>query len=207
MSFTLCLKDLHVNRGYNSLLEGLNLTLERGEILYVKGPNGIGKSSFLMTIAGLLFPIKGTIAFQGSSLKGEDFYWLDGRSCMKDDFTVYQNLKFWADIEGQDKQKVFEALTAFEIESLKNEYFKTLSQGQQQRVSLARLLMKPKFLWIADEPFTHLDERGSALLIRAFATQLESGGSIIVTSHQPFAFSRMKTLDMQDYPPSKRAFS
>lgn len=204
MTYSFCVRDLYVQRGYLILIEKISFSLNKGDVLYIKGSNGIGKSSLLLTLVGLLPHFRGSITFDQTPLKHEDFNWFNVRSCMKDDLTVYQNLRMWADLENQADTKIFSAFKVLEIDFIKDNFFRTLSKGQQQRVSLSRLFLNSKPLWILDEPFIHLDAQSSLLLVKAIENYLAQGGIIIFTSQQPISLAKMKTLNVHDYRPAKR---
>jgi heme exporter protein A len=72
----------------------------------------------------------------------------------------------------------------------------TLSAGQQQRVSLARLIISPASLWVLDEPFTTLDTKGVAMLEKIMQRQAQAGGAVMVTTHHSLSIAELTILSL-----------
>lgn len=173
---TLTVTDLTISRGGIPVLEGLNFTLSPGHALVLRGPNGVGKTTLLRTIAGLQPPVMGrvicgpdTIAYAAHS---------DG---LKGTLTVAENLHFWADIFGI--KGIENALNSFDLKALVDRPAGALSAGQKRRLGLARLLVTGRPLWILDEPTVSLDVASVAMFADTVRSHLAGGGSALIATH------------------------
>ncbi|MFA3917782.1 heme ABC exporter ATP-binding protein CcmA [Ruegeria hyattellae] len=173
---TLTVTDLAIARGGVPVLEGLGFALEQGQALVVRGPNGIGKTTLLRTIAGLQPPLSGRIdgaedqiAYAGHS---------DG---IKPTLTVTENLTFWAAVFGAPA--IEGALAAYDLHDLADRHAGNLSAGQKRRLGLARLLVTGRPIWVLDEPTVSLDKEAVGKFADAVRAHLGLGGSALIATH------------------------
>ena len=192
---TLTVSDLTITRGGIPVLDHLSLTLEPGRALVLRGPNGIGKTTLLRTVAGLQPPLEGTIdgadetiAYAGHS---------DG---IKPTLTVTENLRFWAQLFGQSD--IAPALRAFCLDDLANRPAQSLSAGQKRRLGLARMCVTGRALWLMDEPTVSLDRDAVALFADAVRRHLEGGGAAIIATHIDLGIEA-ETLDLSRFKPKR----
>lgn len=190
--------DLACARGARDLFSGLSVTVSPGLLLAIVGENGSGKSSLLRMLCGLLPRERGAIRWNGIDIdRLQDNYiqhltYLGHLNGMKDDLTPVENLQISAHLSGDDQSvpSVCEALEAVglgpRVQVLPT---RVLSQGQKRRVALARLWLSTRPLWILDEPFAALDERGTMLLTQQFTRHLAGGGMAVVATHQAIGLS------------------
>ena len=195
----LAASDLACRRGDRLLFEGLNFELRPGQIVWVRGRNGQGKTSLLRLLAGLSSPAHGRVSWGGVPLRaaGAAFQrrlvYLAHANALKDDLTVLESLQFLARLHGRDAsaQALTDALRRLNLHSRRDAPVRTLSQGQRRRVALARLLIEAQpSLWILDEPHDALDAEGSAILDEVLCAHAARGGSIVLTSHIPLTLTR-----------------
>lgn len=185
--------DLACRRGSRMLFAGLNLTLDAGQAIWLRGRNGSGKTSLLRLAAGLAVPAAGSITWGGQPLRrAADFaarrVYIGHANALKDDLTLAESLRFLARLQGRasDTGSVHAALQRLGIASRRDAPVRTLSQGQRRRGALARLaLERQAALWILDEPYDALDDEGVACIDGLLVEHLARGGSLLLTSHQP----------------------
>lgn len=196
----LTVTDLAVQRGGLPVLAGLGLTLPAGRALVLRGPNGIGKTTLLRTIAGLQPPLHGTTTLppEGAAYAGH----ADGAKAM---LTVAENLGFWARIYGTGT--IDAALDAMDLRGLAARPAQTLSAGQRRRLGLARLFVTGRRLWLLDEPTVSLDAASVARFAAAIEAHLAGGGAALLASHVDLGLAGAKTLDLTTFraPPSAPA--
>ncbi|MDW4496711.1 heme ABC exporter ATP-binding protein CcmA [Sulfitobacter sp. D35] len=173
---TLDVSDLCVARGGFPVLTGVSFRLGAGEALVLRGPNGVGKTTLLRTVAGLQPPLSGRVS--GAEDQVAYAGHADGLKAM---LTVEENLAFWARVFGQ--RTIDAALAAFDLAGLGDRLAGTLSAGQKRRLGLARLLVTGRPLWVLDEPTVSLDARSVALFAEAIRAHLGQGGSALIATH------------------------
>ncbi len=173
---TLTVTDLAISRGGVPVLEGLSFTLKAGRALILRGPNGIGKTTLLRTLAGLQPPISGDI--KGAEDQVAYASHSDG---IKPTLTVTENLAFWASVFGL--ADIQPALDAFELNELADRHAGNLSAGQKRRLGLARMLVTGRPIWMLDEPTVSLDRNAVAMFAEAVRAHLGQGGSALIATH------------------------
>ncbi|MCF6232273.1 MAG: heme ABC exporter ATP-binding protein CcmA [Rhodobacteraceae bacterium] len=168
--------DLSVARGGVPVLQGVNFTLAPGSALVLRGPNGIGKTTLLRTVAGLQPPFAGRI--EGAEDRIAYAAHADG---IKPTLSVAENLGFWAQVFGTDDIAL--ALQAYGLTDLADRAAGTLSAGQKRRLGLARLLVTGRPVWVLDEPTVSLDVAAVAMFADVVATHLGQGGAVLIATH------------------------
>ncbi len=156
--------------------------MKPGELVWLRGQNGSGKTSLLRIVAGLSRPEAGSISVGG----GRPGAYIGHANALKDDLTVTESLSFLARLHDLDSgaQGIRDALRTLAIHHRRHAIVRTLSQGQRRRVALARLaLEREPSLWVLDEPFDALDTHGIDAVNRLLAGHLARGGSVLLTSH------------------------
>ncbi len=184
--------NLECVRGERRLFAGLGFRLEAGELLYLQGRNGAGKTSLLRMIIGLLPPETGEIRWKGEPIRrtGESFRadlcYLGHLNAIKEELTPLENLLAAARLAGEDlsEDDALDALEQVGLAGREDLACKYLSQGQKRRVALARLVKERRPLWVLDEPFVALDVAAVDWLAGLISAHLQRGGLAVMTTHQ-----------------------
>ena len=179
-------------RGDRELFDRVGFRLEGGELLYLRGANGAGKTSLLRILCGLAPAEAGQVLWNGTSIRelGEsyrqDLYYLGHHNALQEGLTVLENLSFYAALAGEtaDPASRARALTHLGLQGCQRRLVRHLSQGQKRRVALSRLMLTRASLWVLDEPFVALDQGAITVLAELIAAHLQRGGLAVLTSHQ-----------------------
>ncbi|KNX43081.1 Cytochrome c biogenesis ATP-binding export protein CcmA [Roseovarius tolerans] len=185
----LTVTDLSIARGGIPVLEGLNLTLGAGQAMVLRGPNGIGKTTLLRTIAGLQPPLSGQV-----DVTPESLVYAGHADGIKPTLTVTENLNFWAQTFGNNDISV--AMGAFALGPLAARPAGALSAGQKRRLGLARLLVTGRAIWVLDEPTVSLDTDAVAMFAAAVRAHLAHGGAALIATHIDLGLSEAQLLDV-----------
>ena len=199
-------RDIHLWRGDRHLLRGASFTLKCGELLQVVGPNGVGKTSLLRCVAGLLPVESGEIEWNGRRLQEcrDDFHrelaYLAHINALKADLTALENLRYGVGIKRlASTAELADVLAKLQVAHCADLPVRALSAGQKRRVAIARILLSHAPLWILDEPITNLDAAGIALFESCMAEHLRNGGMILTAAHQLLLQNRpgVRTMELQ----------
>ncbi|CEO88732.1 ABC transporter ATP-binding protein [Syntrophaceticus schinkii] len=193
-------KELAVGYGSRTVVDGVNLEALKGQFICLLGPNGSGKSTILRCLAGLLSPLKGSVY-----LKGDVLYRLEPKDLSRIMAVVlterlspglvtvfdiaamgrYPYTNFFGHFSEEDTQKTWEALHLVNAHELADRYFSELSDGEKQKVLLARALVQEPEVIVLDEPTTHLDvkHRVEVMEILRQLTK-EKGITVILSLHE-----------------------
>lgn len=190
-------KKVYLSYENNSVIEGLNFSVEKGDYLCIVGENGSGKSTLIKSILGLKSTASGHLHF-GDGLSSKEIGYMPQQTTLQKDFpaSVYEvvlsgciTAKNGRIFFGKNlKQLAEENMKKLDIFSLRNKCYRELSGGQQQRVLLARALCATKKLLLLDEPVTGLDPVVTAEfyeLIRKI--NKDYGITVIMVSHDLLA--------------------
>lgn len=203
--------DIAVMRGERLIVDQVSFTLSNGEALIVTGENGAGKSTMLRAIAGLLPLAKGSLHFdlltEGARdplIIREQIHYLGHLNAMKPALTVRENLSFWQGFTTQGEQvsdhpegmSIEEALDFVELPQTIDLPFGYLSTGMKRRVSIAKLLINEKPIWIVDEPTAGLDAHSTKMFTRLAQDHCENGGILIAATHLPLGIDNARMLEV-----------
>lgn len=176
-----------------TLFERIDFSIEKGQLLHVKGANGAGKTSLLRILVGLSQPDSGKVLFKEHCIftNPADYHpslvYFGHKLGLNPSLSAVENLRFWCELNQLEFHidYIFSLLEKVGLVGLEDLPVGNLSAGQQRRVSLTRIWLKSSAcLWVLDEPFTALDVDGIELLKSKIVEHLEQQGSVIMTSHQ-----------------------
>ncbi len=172
-------------------LAGVDLSVERGEIVLLAGPNGAGKSTLLKVCAGLLAVSDGTAIVLGYDLRADrravrtHVGLLGHTNGLYDDLTVEENVRFWARSAGASPAEVDAAMARLGLAGrLASLPVAKCSAGQKRRTALAALAARRPELWLLDEPHAGLDADGRDLLDGLLRAASAAGATVVVASHE-----------------------
>jgi len=191
----------HVTKNYPGsalpALDKISLEIEKGEFVFLVGPSGAGKSTLIKLLFREQLPTKGEIYFYGRNLARlnkkallnhrrqigmvfQDFRLLKQK-------TVFENVAFALEVLGKAPKeieyKVSEVLDKVGLAGKEKSFPAELSGGEQQRVGVARALVKDPLLLLADEPTGNLDRNTSRQLMELFETINGEGTTMIIATH------------------------
>jgi len=174
-------------REFRLLFKNLSFELMPGEVLRVLGPNGSGKTTLLRIICGLFSDFEGEVSWD----ENESMLFLGHAPGVKSNLTVLENLSWLValgDERSVSESLLLSALAEVGLKGYEDVFCGSLSAGQRKRVNLARLYVMQNRLWVLDEPFSAIDVAGVASLQQRMVEHVESGGMLVITSHQEFEF-------------------
>jgi heme exporter protein A len=184
--------DVRCVRGGREVFSGLDFEASSGEALAVTGPNGSGKTSLLRLIAGLLTIADGSIGLEGGESEltlPEQAHYLGHRDALKSALSVMENLSFWRDFLGGEVFDAGASLAAVGLDHAAHLPAAYLSAGQRRRLSIARLLVVRRPVWLLDEPTNALDTAGQSMFAALMGDHLSRGGLIIAATHAPLGIA------------------
>ena len=212
------LSEVSSGYGKNEVIHKINLKITEPAIYVVLGPNGAGKTTLFRTIGGILKPRSGQIKFDDKDL----FYsketrrritYLSHLNAIPEEMTVLEAMKYYAEIEGGNVNRVLELLNLKELE---NQKYKDLSQGQKKRVSIGKIFLRDRDLYLLDEPTSNVDPKISKE-IRDILIKLSKDKFVLYSSHNLYEakeigayliliengelkfFDRLENLKMKNY--------
>ena len=165
-------KNLSIGYLENTISEDINFNLYPGEIFALMGPNGSGKSTLLKALSGLLPPIKGDILLLGKKIENyskKDLSKMISLVLTERPHLQYLSVKevislgryphtsFWGTLKKEDRELIDDTISILKLDSLKDRFFEELSDGQKQKVLIARAVVQDTPLIFLDEPTSFLD--------------------------------------------------
>jgi heme exporter protein A len=199
---------LACRRGRRLLFKGLEMSLDRGSVTWLRGTNGSGKTSLMRILAGLSHADEGEVTWDGVPLRraGSDAHramiYIGHSNALKDDLTLVEAVAFLAVLAGVDeaRARAHAALEQVGLANRRDAPVRTLSQGQRRRGSLARLVLdeRPR-TWVLDEPFDALDAASVGVLIRMVEANARRQGAVLLTSHQTVDISGAREFDLEPW--------
>lgn len=181
------LKDVYKTMKGTQVLKGVNLTVEQGNIVGIRGINGSGKTMVLRAIAGLI-RVDGSVEIGGKKMEpGEcpkDIGVLVEMPGFLPEFTGKKNLQLLGMLqEGVTEEDIEEAMNAVGLDPKDRRHYKKYSLGMKERLGIAQAILKKPKLILLDEPTNGIDSDGIQMLEELLWRLKEEGSTIVVTSH------------------------
>lgn len=183
------IRNLNHRFGEKKVLNGINLTVGKGEIFGLLGPSGAGKTTLMKIITGQLKQTEGSAA-----LFGKDTCLLNGKDYMKigmmmdnlglyERMNCYDNLLFLAGLNDLPKENIEKALKMVGLQEAKKTQVSNLSKGMKSRLALARACLSDPDILFLDEPTSGLDPMTSSAIHSLILQEKERGTTIFLTTH------------------------
>ena len=196
-------EQLFCERDDRVLFRELSFSARAGEVIQIKGSNGSGKTTLLRVICGLNDNYHGTLKWFNEPIEDnqDDFYssliYLGHQVGVNKVLTPVENLRWSVGLREKVKSEaIYQALAEIGLRGFEDSQCFSLSAGQQQRVSLSKLLLGTAIIWILDEPFTTLDIDGVQLLEKLLGDHARKGGVALVTTHHELSLPDLKILEL-----------
>lgn len=186
----LLVEMVHKRWGEATILDGIDLALEAGTTTWISGGNGVGKTTLMRIVAGLIMPDRGTVSLNGARsdadrrrYQSQVGFLAAGDTGLYARLSVYSNLEFWSGIafvpHSQRRVTIEHALDRFALTELASRRVDRLSLGQRQRVRIAMTFLHEPRLLLLDEPSSSLDDDGVTTLLSAVAEHARSGNIVL----------------------------
>lgn len=186
-------QDLVKKYGAFTAVNGINLSVERGQIHGFLGPNGAGKTTSIRVIAGLLKPTSGRVVINGHDLAlapeaaKASLGFIPDRPFIYEKLTAGEFLRFHGGLYGIDgagiQQRVAEMLELFELRRWEGELVESFSHGMRQRLVMCAAFLHRPAAVLVDEPMVGLDPRGARLIKQVFRHMSARGVAILMSTH------------------------
>ena len=194
--------NLSFARGDILTYKDINFKVSSGELLLIRGANGVGKTTLLSNILNFTDPLTGQITYNGNTINSqivsESFLYIGENNFAYDNLTLNQNIDYWLSIHNVKFDKFIKnkSINFFFEELNLDKKFYQLSYGQKKKLQLLMLMLVNKHIWILDDPFNGLDIKSVAKINILLKKKLENKGIIILTSHQPLHLNNYQTLEL-----------
>jgi ABC-2 type transport system ATP-binding protein len=188
---TLTIRGLTRKFGTLVVLDGVDCSVEAGQIVVVVGPNGAGKTTLLRCVIGSDRPDAGEVLLDGRPMDETDAAVRAAVAAALDDIdffpdlSVVEHLELLSFAHGGDGKSVPEVITELGLDPARDQLPATLSSGQRRRLALASCFVRPRRLLVLDEPEQRLDVRGRAWLIDKLLREKAAGTAVLIASHDP----------------------
>ncbi|WP_454610581.1 heme ABC exporter ATP-binding protein CcmA [Labrenzia sp. MBR-25] len=205
-------ENLTIDRGGRRVFQDLSFELPSGTALVVTGANGIGKSSLLRTLAGLVALAGGTLRLEDGiedRAPAEHAHYFGHQNAVKAALSVLENLSFWRGFTSPVTTPAYRAAAlspeaALDLLGIGHTIDLPagfLSAGQTRRLALARLLVTPRPIWLMDEPTSALDKASEGQLLELMNGHLAAGGLIVTATHTDLALVNTRILHLRTADP------
>ena len=180
-----------------TVLDNINLTLEKGSLSLIVGGNGSGKTMLLRALSGLIFPTSGEILIDGKKLIFNEKFPVDIGICieqngMQSNISGFENLAYLANINKIiDEEEILRYMKLFDVYKYKDMKFKKYSLGMKKKLALIQAVMENQDLMIFDEPLNGLDKKSIDVFVKLLEEEKAKGKTIIIATHKQNIFENI----------------
>jgi ABC-2 type transport system ATP-binding protein len=180
--------DVHKHFGPIRAVDGVSLSIRRGEIYGLLGPNGSGKTTLIRLFIGLLRPTSGSVRLLGQTMPNKAILgqvgYMTQASALYEELTVRENVAFFAEMSGRDDRAgIEEVIELVDLADRAGSAVSTLSGGMRQRASLACALVNQPDMLLLDEPTVGVDPQLRVTFWSYFRALADSGVTLVISSH------------------------
>lgn len=202
--YSLEAKQLSKWRDHFCVFSDVSFSLNSGESLWIRGDNGAGKTSLIRILAGLSKADDGELLWNNESFLADNsgyqgaIHYLSHQKTLIPHLTVLESIELLFPLVGaRAASDINLSLKDVGLDGMQHQKVQNLSAGQKQRLSLLRLLLRNKPLWILDEPQSHLDREGQSWLFETIERHVNNKGMAIIVSHaKDLPLTHVKSLDL-----------
>ena len=187
-------QGLEKRYGRKRVLVGVDVSVPTGGFAVVTGPNGSGKTTLLRLLAGLAAPTRGELVVDVDRSR---LGYLAHEPLVYRELTAVENLDLFGRLYRvpERRERIGMLLERFSLWDARNERVSTYSRGMTQRLALCRALLHEPELLVLDEPYSALDEDGSAVLDRELET-LAGRQTLVVATHDPARLASLSSMEL-----------
>lgn len=183
MNATLSIRNLYKSFKKNDVLKNLNMTVNKGELIYIHGINGCGKSTLFKLITDIIKPTSGEIVFSADVRIGA----LIENPGFLENQTLKFNLKFLADFnKAYDKNRIIALCNLFQLDFDNKEKIGKYSVGMQQKAGIIQAFMENQDFILLDEPTRGLDTASIQAFNELIKKSIQANKTIIIAAHDTF---------------------
>ncbi|UXR78865.1 MULTISPECIES: ATP-binding cassette domain-containing protein [unclassified Staphylococcus] len=192
------LQNINKSFGHKRIFENFDLTIQQGDFVVIHGASGKGKSTLLNIIGLLENHDSGIVTFKDKVIqkekdklpfKRDDIAYVYQHYGLLENESVLKNLTLPLNVHKKDQARIEEVMTRVGLANLPlNTKVYTCSGGEQQRIAIARAILKNPSVIIADEPTGNLDDRNRDTVIEIFKALNASGVTVVLATHEPMYF-------------------
>lgn len=195
---SLIASGVDVFRGGQPILKNISIALAAGDIILLRGSNGIGKTTLLRTLAGFIKPAAGTVSVARKNIEIDMnmIAFCGSINAIKKTMTVEENLQFWIKLYGTNRSLAERAKEKLNLDAFTDYQAGALSTGYTRRLGLARLIIADRPIWLIDEPTASLDAAAAKEFVSLLVAHREEGGCALIATHDSISLAGARSIQI-----------